>query len=1307
MTILYKVFENGSLSFGRSCCCDFCFPDNDLLSSRHVVIEKGMIETEITMSGKNGGFIKNRFVGKNEKCWITYGDEIRLPGIDIMWLFPYIAVKSSTKYETKAYQINETEVTESMLGFVKYDEFIPALRGGIFIENTNIELEAPPRKQSEEKQSTFNAIIPSLTMALPMMIGISVTSFARKSSGSNVFMYFGLITSLTSGIIGSVMAYRNLHERKKLTELSERRRRVAYERYVKECEEKIRDSYNKTKNALKAMNPDICEAVCIRNERGRVFGYNEGELLLRLGTGMDVFGSEIVIPKDRFDVTYDDLKDLPGKLKSKYLYMKDVPICFDVKSKSPVGIICEEKQDMLELMRLIIISICSQVAPEELALYLVFTKNKEWLDNLIVAQFLPHMWGKKRRNTAYDINSAKEILLQAKEVNSNVVITDSYCEISGFIPENSCVFVITDDFYRLPKEISVIIQKDSRFCGYIELTKEKIVRKEVNFDSISNEEFISGVDFISSLVRKIERTDTKIPDKADYLDVLVNSSKGNNISGEMACEEIIEFWKNSDTRTEIKIPIGFSEGNEIQYLDLHEKGHGPHGLIAGMTGSGKSEILQTIILSLAILYSPEDVEFFLIDYKGGGMASLFNGIPHLAGTVSNLSGTMVRRAMVSIKSENERRQIMFNNAGVNNIYEYSELYKSGKLKEPMPHVFIIVDEFAELRREEPDFMKEIISVARVGRSLGVHLILATQKPTGTVDETILSNSRFRICLRLQDRQDSNEVIHTYDAADITIPGRGILQVGNNEIYSFFQGAYTMSSYNKNKEKVRVIPISDMGLDIIPKCTEDSSTTVIHELVNKIIKAGERYGISNNGKLWLTPLQNIIFIEANHLSEKAIIGIYDNPSKQTKGYVEYDFYNDGHFLVLGGISAGKTNIIEVLIANYVNRYSPDDISVFIIDYGSFRLKRYENSCIAGGYFSEDNEQDIEKLFILLEKELKGRKRKLLGQRYGPKMAVDGIPPLITVIDGIGSFREKTGGKYDQQLIELLKQGEAVGIYFIISSLSISTNELASKFFEHIKYVLTLSLSDKYKYQEALRVSSEKIIIHEETEGRGLYKLNGQVLEYQAFICKRFEEERDGVYIDSIIQNRNKLFGGRRSLQVPSIPQNPTLIDFIETLENRALALEEYDLPVGYKSNDGEVYIIQTQRHKSVIISGTPNSGKSNFIKIITEMGNSRGFRICVDSECSFENVYLEKGKCNIRFFVLDDSMSIKETVALKEITGNGALIIHFGGALDRQSMGDFSYVPYTKQSLVKGPGVANVEKKNEKDFYGEIIIPRCI
>lgn len=112
--------------------------------------------------------------------------------------------------------------------------------------------------------------------------------------------------------------------------------------------------------------------------------------------------------------------------------------------------------------------------------------------------------------------------------------------------------------------------------------------------------------------------------------------------------------------------------------------------------------------------------------------------------------------MVSIKSENRRRQRIFNDHGVNNINLYTAMYKNGEASVPVPHLFIIIDEFAELKREEPDFMKELISVAQVGRSLGVHLILSTQKPSGTVDDNIWSNSRFRLCLRVQDKQDSME-----------------------------------------------------------------------------------------------------------------------------------------------------------------------------------------------------------------------------------------------------------------------------------------------------------------------------------------------------------------------------------------------------------------------------------------------------------------------------------------------------------------------------------------------------------------------
>lgn len=203
------------------------------------------------------------------------------------------------------------------------------------------------------------------------------------------------------------------------------------------------------------------------------------------------------------------------------------------------------------------------------------------------------------------------------------------------------------------------------------------------------------------------------------------------------------------------------------------------------------------MLSLAINYSPDDIGFFIIDYKGGGMANLFNGLPHMIGQISNLSGNQVYRAMVSIKSENRRRQRIFTEHGVNNINNYTKLYKNKEASVPVPHLFIIIDEFAELKREEPDFMKELISVAQVGRSLGVHLILATQKPSGTVDDDIWSNSKFRLCLRVQDRQDSNDMLHKPDAAYITQAGRCYLQVGNDEVYELFQSGWSGAPYDEN------------------------------------------------------------------------------------------------------------------------------------------------------------------------------------------------------------------------------------------------------------------------------------------------------------------------------------------------------------------------------------------------------------------------------------------------------------------------------------------------------------------------------
>jgi DNA segregation ATPase FtsK/SpoIIIE, S-DNA-T family len=249
-------------------------------------------------------------------------------------------------------------------------------------------------------------------------------------------------------------------------------------------------------------------------------------------------------------------------------------------------------------------------------------------------------------------------------------------------------------------------------------------------------------------------------------------------------------WSQSQVYQSMAAPIGVKAKNQIEYLDLHEKYHGPHGLVAGTTGSGKSELLQTYILSMALLFHPYEVGFVIIDFKGGGMVNQFKNLPHLIGAITNIDGREINRSLISIKAELKKRQELFAQYQVNHIDAYIKKYKKGETKIPLPHLILIVDEFAELKTDQPEFMKELISAARIGRSLGIHLILATQKPSGVVDAQIWSNSRFKLCLKVQNQEDSNEVLKTPLAAEIKEPGRAYLQVGNNEIFELFQSAYS-------------------------------------------------------------------------------------------------------------------------------------------------------------------------------------------------------------------------------------------------------------------------------------------------------------------------------------------------------------------------------------------------------------------------------------------------------------------------------------------------------------------------------------
>lgn len=363
-------------------------------------------------------------------------------------------------------------------------------------------------------------------------------------------------------------------------------------------------------------------------------------------------------------------------------------------------------------------------------------------------------------------------------------------------------------------------------------------------------------------------------------------------------------WEQAQVYKSMAAPLGVKANDEIVYLDISDKGsaHGPHGLVAGTTGSGKSEILQTYVLSMATLFHPHEVGFVIIDFKGGGMANQFKDLPHLMGTITNIDGREITRSLLSTKAELVKRQTLFAAAGVNHINDYIKLYKKGEVTQPLPHLIMIVDEFAELKAEYPDFMKEIISAARIGRTLGIHLILATQKPAGVVDNQIWSNSKFKLCLKVQTKEDSNEVIKTPLAAEIKEPGRAYFQVGNNEVFELFQSAFSGAKVTEGSSErpVELYELNKWGKRKLVYTNKTSQTredapTELEEIVEHVHNYCAAHGIARLPGICLPPLPDTLRADRLSRFEKDIckgiiipIGMYDDPENQIQGNYEVNF-----------------------------------------------------------------------------------------------------------------------------------------------------------------------------------------------------------------------------------------------------------------------------------------------------------------------------------------------------------------------------------------------------------------------------------
>ncbi|MCL2035680.1 MAG: type VII secretion protein EssC, partial [Oscillospiraceae bacterium] len=960
----------------------------------------------------NGTFVNGRLLTGDHT--LRYGDVIYIIGLKIVYLGNILAINnpkaSRTVDDLKLKPIHieaETEAKEESDYEAEENYFLRTPRKLEKLDDETFTIEKCPPKNEQKQQPILFTIGPAFTMMIPMVIG------AMMMGGEGSAMS-GLIMSLGAGGLGAMWALLNIRYQKKEEAETEARRVTGYSTYIAKIAEQIQKKIEYNRGVLARMLPSSNDvAAFVSQGSPRLWEKSAGHedfLGIRLGTSNIPSPNQITVPKEQIMSVHDPLNDKVDEIKSAMAFLNNVPVDLSLYDNRMVGIVSKNRACALNLSRLLTIQKAGLHPYTDVRMCYVYPIRES--DHWDWTRFLPHVWAPDGsvRLIANDKNTLGDVMffltgvirdrleLQSDKEEDAKVLPHYVVTVADWsLVENEpiakylmnptpelgiTVVFLVDSIDKLPSGCTAIVRDDEELRGFYSTAGEFPQRAPVAFDNVSLEQAGAFARNLSNFRVRELGVSTAIPDVLSFLD-MYKTSKVEELG-------MLHKWLENRTYESMKSMVGYKSGNQPLFLDIHEKYHGPHGLVAGTTGSGKSETLQSYILSLVVNYHPHEVAFILIDYKGGGMAQSFLGLPHLSGVITNLGGNATNRALLSINAEIKSRQRIFNEYKVKHIDAYIELYRSGVAVEPMPHLLIIADEFAELKKEQPEFVRALVSAARVGRSLGVNLILATQKPSGVVDDEIWSNTRFRLCLRVADKQDSGEMLKRPDAAFITGTGRGYFQVGNDEIFEEFQSGWSGAEYEPeipftDDKNVKVEHINLIGKNGVPKQKKAKKSdniakvTQLDAVVKYAAKIAEENDIPAIKQIWMLPLPRAIYLDELAQMPKPEgfslilpIGLVDNPESQNQYPVAVDFLTDGHLLVCGAGGSGRTTLLQTLIYSASERYLARQVNLYIADFSSRTMAVFGSLPHVGGVLFEGDDDKISEVFELLQNTLARRK-----------------------------------------------------------------------------------------------------------------------------------------------------------------------------------------------------------------------------------------------------------------------------------------------------------------------------------------------
>jgi S-DNA-T family DNA segregation ATPase FtsK/SpoIIIE len=962
-------------------------------------------------------------------------------------------------------------------------------------------VKVPPPPQLPQEPGAFSW----MTIVIPLggILLMVVLMGAVGGGAGGGMMYLLTLPMMLGGYILTYYAFQNSKKdfKKKLSE-----GRQEYSKQLQKTENHLYSLREREQAVLRRMNPDLEECQRLAEHQDPRLGERRPAdpdfLMPRLGIG--ILPTSITIqPADVEKGSLELIKEMEQAktLAEKFAIVPDVPIVARLMYTGPVGI-AGARADAVRVARSIL---CHLLIHHWFAeVQVAALGEKQTLADWLWLAAVPHAsaafaWPKADLRFS-DPDSCQVLLELEKELKRREQILDARKMVNdpSTVPPLPCLVVVLDSFPQTFSHpgLDLLLKKGKSLgvyalyltpeasqtpgeCGAIlDVRPGNLTYKESGTGGVAIDcrpDFCdpARADAIAHALSRVDwaqKEDLSQPPAMITFLKMLEAAKVEDLP-------IEKWWNDGSPFGFLQAPIGKTSATSEFIFDLRDQdgSHGPHGLLGGMTGSGKSEVLKTLILAMAVTSHPHDLNFALVDYKGGAAFNELAKLPHTVGVMTDIEShaSYAERVLLALGGELERRKLILERA--RSIFKFGRShvddYRTMKIKQPLPHLVIVFDEFAEFKARNPEESKRLISIARLGRSLGVHLILATQNISAAIDPQILQNSNFRVCLRTSQPEDSVQMIGIPDAIHLVrgrayfySTGRSLVQI------AYCGGKYQSSGAEKRPDQLTVVhpggrketvtmPFARVG-DPAGK-PGDVQITEANAIVDRLNAAMKNLNLLKPPPVWTDPLPERLLSpdlfrdyftggwdgSAWHSCRRweaaeegggitnPVLGICDIPQRQEQPLFELPLEEGGgHFLVFGSASAGKTTLLKTLAVSIARMYSPAQAQIYILDFGGqSHLRVLENFPHVGSVITRFETERAERLLRFAQTELKRRndlfRRKNVGAAadYNRLPDVTPLPDLFFFIDNFLGLKRVFPPEFISEIASLVGGSASSGIH----------------------------------------------------------------------------------------------------------------------------------------------------------------------------------------------------------------------------------------------------------------------------------------